>query len=341
MPCAALGRKSFHRHPAMQWFSMLSREWGVVGAARDWSLFRRGFTSESAVQIKVLQERTEAPVGDVKAALLQCGWDTDAAMMELTKKGLIPATRKTNPVALDGLLAVASMKGAAAVIEINSETNSVARNEIFCHLASRIAQAALSMETLKSSPGSALTVDVPALQAVKINLEHEKLSGEATVQEAVTEVAAIIGENVQLRRGFLMSSTTGIVSSYLHASAHPDHGILQGQEPEAQIGTALAMHVVAAKPLFLSRELVPQTVIRRETIAFRSQALISGKKPAVVERMVLGRFRRYFEETVLLDQKFVINDYINVQTVLDDHHKQTGRRIKIRNFLRLEVGEGL
>lgn len=76
MPCAALGRKSFHRHPAMQWFSMLSREWGVVGAARDWSLFRRGFTSESAVQIKVLQERTEAPVGDVKAALLQCGWDT-------------------------------------------------------------------------------------------------------------------------------------------------------------------------------------------------------------------------------------------------------------------------
>lgn len=180
------------------------------------------------------------------------------------------------------------------------------------------------------------------------------MSGESTVKEAVTEVAAIMGENVRLRRGFFISSETGIVSSYLHASAdpglarvvglvtlEPEHGTLEGQDAEAQIGSALAMHVVAAKPLFLSRELVPETYLHRETDVFRSQALSSGKPSNVVDKMVQGRLRKYFEETVLLEQKFVVNDSMNVQAVLDDHHKHTGRRVHISNFLRLEVGEGM
>lgn len=316
--------------------------------------FRRGISSESAsVHIKALRERTGAPFRDVKAALQRCGWDAEAAVVELRKKGVAVASKETVRVARDGVLGVANGEGATAIVELNSETDFVAGNEMFRHLATRVASAALGVQTQKSAAGSASTIDLPTLDAVKIKLEHEKLCGEATVQEAVTEVAAILGENIRLRRGFLVSSTTGIVSSYLHASAHPglarvvglvtlepEYGILVDQKAEAQIGAALAMHVVAAKPLFLSRELVPQVFLHRETDVFRTRALISGKTPNVVEKMVQGRLRKYFEQTVLLDQKFVINDSMNVRTVLDDHHKRTGRRVTISNFLRIEVGEG-
>lgn len=315
----------------------------------------RALSSDSAVQIKALRERTGAPIKDVKAALLQCGWDAEAAILELRKKGLTAASRKTSRTATDGLLAVANnADGVTAVVEINSETDFVARNEMFRHLATRVARAALDIQAQNSSPGSAATIDLPALEAVRIKLDHEKLSGEATVQEAVIEVAAIMGENVRLRRGFVVSSPSGIVSSYLHASAHPglarvvglvalesEDGGSKDQEAEAQLGSALAMHVVAAKPLFLSKELVPDTFLHRETDVFRSQALSSGKPPNVVEKMVQGRLRKYFEETVLLDQKFVINDSMNVQAVLNDHQKKTGRRVGISGFLRMEVGEGM
>jgi translation elongation factor Ts len=313
---------------------------------RPWaSLLAAAFSTESAVQIKALRERTGAPIKDVKAALQQCGWDAEAAIMELRKKGLTAASRKTSRTATDGLLAVASNShGVTAVVEINSETDFVARNEMFRHLATRVARAALGVHGDHSASGNAASIDLHALQAVRMKLEHEKLSGEATVQEAVTEVAAIVAENVVLRRGFLVSSSpSGIVSSYLHASAHPglarvvglvtlesEQGSLKNEE--AELGTALAMHVVAAKPLFLSKDVVPETFLHRETDIFRSQALASGKPANVVEKMVQGRLRKYFEETVLLDQKFVINDAVNVQAVLNDHHKQTGRRVGISNF---------
>ncbi|KAG0570078.1 hypothetical protein KC19_6G137000 [Ceratodon purpureus] len=335
----------------------------------------RGFSADVAVQVKALRKRTGAPFRDVKIALQECGWDAEAAVSALRKKGVGGGvsekavaggvvsekavvggvvSEKAIRVGNEGLLAVASGDGVTALVEINSETDFVARNGMFRHLATRVARAALGVQAQKFAPGSAYTIDLSALEAVKIKLEHEKLSGEATVQEAVTEVAAIMGENVQLRRGFLVSSTTGIVSSYLHGSSQPglarvvglvslepEYGILAGQDSEAQIGAAVAMHVVAAKPLFLSRELVPKAILHRETDAFRTKALMSGKTPKVVEKMVQGRLRKYFEETVLLDQKFVINDAMNVQTVLDDHYKQTGRRVRISNFLRMEVGEGL
>ncbi|KAG0587172.1 hypothetical protein KC19_2G145600 [Ceratodon purpureus] len=346
MACALLRRAATsHRPFASSLFSSLTKP------AHP---FTRDFSSDSAVQIKALRERTGAPIKDVKAALLQCGWDAEAAMLELRKKGLTAASRKTSRAATDGLLAVANAEGVTAVVEINSETDFVARNDMFRHLATRVARAAIGIQAQNCAPGSAATIDLPALEAVKITMEHEKFSGEATVQEAVTQVAAIMGENVRLRRGFLVSSPTGIVSSYLHASANPglarvvglvtlepEDGTVKDEEAEAQLGSALAMHVVAAKPLFLSKELVPESFIHSETDIFRSQALSSGKPPNVVDKMVQGRLRKYFEETVLLEQKFVINDSINVQAVLDDHHKQTGRRVSISNFLRMEVGEGM
>lgn len=357
MACAAVRRGSSHGHCATQLFSALCREQavvrgGAVGVRKP--EFRRGFSSDSVSQIKALRERTGAPIKDVKAALVQCGWDAEAAVLELRKKGLTAASRKSSRLAADGLLAVASGGGATAVVEINSETDFVARNEMFRHLATRVARAALGVQALKSEPWSAATLDLPALEAVKIKLEHEKLSGEVSVKEAVTEVAAIMGENVRLRRGFLVSSTMGIVSSYLHASAdpglarvvglltlEPENGTLEGQVAEAELGSALAMHVVAAKPLFLSKELVPESYLNRETDIFRSQALSSGKPSNVVDKMVQGRLRKYFEETALLEQKFVVNDSMNVQAVLDAHRKLTGRHVSITNFLRMEVGEGM
>ncbi|KAG0626622.1 hypothetical protein M758_2G138600 [Ceratodon purpureus] len=216
MACALLRRAAAsHRPFASSLFSSLTKPAHPSGDAH------RNFSSDSAVQIKALRERTGAPIKDVKAALLQCGWDAEAAMLELRKKGLTAASRKTSRAATDGLLAVANAEGVTAVVEINSETDFVARNDMFRHLATRVARAAIGIQAQNCAPGSAATIDLPALEAVKIAMEHEKFSGEATVQEAVTQVAAIMGENVRLRRGFLVSSPTGIVSSYLHASANP------------------------------------------------------------------------------------------------------------------------
>ncbi|KAH9539147.1 hypothetical protein CY35_15G043500 [Sphagnum magellanicum] len=328
-----------------------SSSWSSLG-------FGRGFSSsQSGILIKALRERTGAPIKDVKAVLEQCGWDSEAAFVELRKKGLSAASKKTTRVAAEGLLAVAKGPAAAAVVEINSETDFVARNDIFQHLAVRVARAALSLEPHEGLVGSSATaINLPLLEAVKIKMEHSRLNGEATVQEAVAEVAAIMGENVRLRRGFTMSSSTGIVSSYLHASQHPEVarivGLvtlepeeggqrLEGQELEVEVGASLAMHVVAAKPLFLSKELVAGSALQQELDIFRSQALATGKPAAVVEKMLQGRLRKYIEEVALLEQKFVVNDSMTVRAVLDQLSKQLGRQVSISRFLRMEVGEGI
>jgi translation elongation factor EF-Ts len=154
--------------------------------------------------IKQLRQRTSAPIKDVKASLLACNWDIEAAQKDLRKRGVALAAKKSLRTAAEGLLAIAQDDKRAAVVELNCETDFVARNDVFQYLASSLAKMALSAQ----GPGELFMPFCPEfLENMSINLDHPMLSGETTVQNAVTEVAAMVGENVKLRRGFMLSTT--------------------------------------------------------------------------------------------------------------------------------------
>ncbi|GLJ07808.1 hypothetical protein SUGI_0074470 [Cryptomeria japonica] len=309
--------------------------------------------SEQANLIKQLRERTSAPMKDVKAALVTSNWNLEAAYTELRKKGIAGASKKASRIAAEGTLALAEDEKTAAVIEINCETDFVARNEIFQYLALSIARSVLTMESLPKDLSQAGTINPKVLEEMKIKLDHPKLSGETTVQNALMEVAAIMGENVKLRRGFALSSTTGIVSSYLHASPQPGLGRMAGlltleaenggapSDALQRVGLNVAMHIVASRPQFLSKDHVSTEALEAERDILKTQAAVSGKPQAAIEKMVEGRLRKFVEDVALLEQKFVMNDKVNVKSVLDDLSKEVGQQIKVGSFLRVEVGEGI
>ncbi|WMV60374.1 hypothetical protein MTR67_053759 [Solanum verrucosum] len=290
-------------------------------------------SSEQMNLIKLLRERTKA------------------AQKDLRKRGIVLASKKSSRTAAEGLLALAQNERKAAVIELNCETDFVARNEIFQYLALSLAKLALLLE---GSQQSFAAFPIGHLEELKLNLDHPKLSGEKSVQNAITEVAAMMGENVKLRRGFAMSAPSlGVISTYLHTSPQPGVGRIAGilslevedknvsQDALQRVGSELAMHVVAAKPLFLTKEDVSSDALSNEREILKSQAESSGKPQIAIEKMVEGRLRKYFEEVVLMEQKFIVNDTMNVKTLLSNLSKDVGSPVKIGSFLRVEVGEGL
>uniref|UniRef100_A0A0D6R8N7 Elongation factor Ts, mitochondrial n=1 Tax=Araucaria cunninghamii TaxID=56994 RepID=A0A0D6R8N7_ARACU len=352
----------FHGHPAFQSNVATVQSTptshftgGVLGFGK---ICRRSYSAEvgAAKQvnlIKQLRERTSAPMKDVKASLLSCNWDLEAAYTDLRKKGIAGISKKASRVAAEGTLALAQYEKLAAVVEINCETDFVARNEMFQYLALSVARSLLAMESLPKFLSQAGTIDPKVLEEMKIILDHPKLSGETTVQNAIMEVAAMMGENMKLRRGFALSSTTGVVLSYLHASPQPGLGRIAGLltlESEngsapcdvlQNVGSNLAMHVVASRPLFLSKDHVSAEALEAERDILKTQAAASGKPQAAIEKMVEGRLRKYVEDVALLEQKFVMNDKVNVKLVLEDLSKEVGQKIRVGRFLRVEVGEGI
>lgn len=341
----------------------LGRQWRVLAAAKSPALPGpqgcRSFSAEVGAEgqrklIKQLRERTGAPMKDVKATLVQCQWDSEAAFTELRKKGLAAASKKASRIAAEGLLGVGRAPGTVAVVEINSETDFVARNDIFQHLVSRVAVAALSADSLNSVGLQPETVDLQSLEAAKVILDHPKLSGESSVRDAVAETAGMLGENVKLRRCFRVTSP-GFSGVYLHDSPLEGLGRIAGvltldveggflEEDATEFepyGNLLAMHIVAAKPLFLSRDHVDPQCLQQERDVLQSQALASGKKQAFIDKMVEGRLKKYYEEVALLDQKFVVNDTQTVQAVLDELSGKVGKPVSIGQFLRMAVGEGV
>ncbi|EEF37773.1 elongation factor Ts, mitochondrial [Ricinus communis] len=310
--------------------------------------------AEQMSLIKQLRERTSAPIKDVKASLVDCNWDIEAAQKDLRKRGKVLASKKSGRAATEGLLALAQNEGKAALIELNCETDFVARNDIFQCLALSLAKQALLTENTAQQASGIHPVGPECLEDLMINLEHPKISGETTVQNAITEVAAMMGENVKLRRGFVMStSLPGVLSTYLHTSPQPGLGRIAGllsleiEDGNSQldvlhhVGSELAMHVVAAKPLFLTKELVSSDALESEREILKSQAESTGKSQMAIEKMVEGRLRKYYEEVVLMEQKFIINDAVNVKTVLNNLSKEVGSPVKIGSFFRMEVGEGI
>lgn len=290
-------------------------------------------TDISAASIKNLRETTGAGMLDCRKALTETAGNIEEAVDWLRKKGLAAAAKKSGRTAAEGLVAVSVEGTKGAIIELNSETDFVARNDQFQALAKSTVEVAL-----RYSVG-----DVEELK--KTATGHGK-----TVEEEVTHAVATIGEHIHLRRSAILGVTKGVVASYIHSAVSPGLGkigILVALESEANattleaLGKQIAMHIAAARPDALNVEHLDPAKIERERAVFKEQALASGKPENVVEKMIEGRIRKFYEEVVLLEQVFVIDNKTKIAQVVEDAAKQAGKPIAITGFIRFQLGEGI
>jgi elongation factor Ts len=286
----------------------------------------------TAALVKDLRDKTGAGMMDCKRALGDTGGDLEAAVDWLRKKGLAAAAKKSGRVAAEGLVGVATRDRAGAAVEVNSETDFVARNELFQAFVRTVGGLALGagdVEALKEAPypGTGRTV-----------------TGE------LTELVARIGENLVLRRAAHLAVERGVVASYIHNSLAPGLGkiaVLVALESAAEgdalaaLGRQLAMHVAAANPVYLDIAAVPAAALDRERAVLREQAQASAKSEAIVERMVEGRLRKFYEEVVLLEQVFVIDGERRVGKVVEAAATEAGAPIRVAGFVRFALGEGI
>ncbi len=287
----------------------------------------------SAALVKELRDKTGAGMMDCKRALGDSGGDIEAAVDWLRKKGLAAAAKKSGRVAAEGLVGVATRDLAGAVVEVNSETDFVARNELFQAFVRAVGVLALGTAG-----------DVEALKEAPYPGTGRSVAGE------LTELVGRIGENLVLRRAQRLVVTRGVVASYMHNSLAPGLGkigVLVGLESAAAgealaaLGRQLAMHVAAANPLYLDIAAVPAAALERERAVLREQAKASAKTEAIVEKMVEGRLRKFYEETVLLEQIFVIDGERRVGKVIEAAAKEAGAPIRVAGFVRFALGEGI
>ena len=287
----------------------------------------------TAARVKDLRERTGAGMMDCKRALVESAGDIEAAVDWLRKKGLAAAAKKSGRVAAEGLIGVRTRDLEGAVVEVNTETDFVSRNPEFQSFAAKVAEMALDCGG-----------DIDALNATTFPGSGRALSDE------VTHMIAAMGENMQVRRVAMVSVGRGRLGEYVHSAQAPGLGkigVLVGLESDAApaaletVAKQLAMHVAAANPLFLSRDQVDQEALDRERTVLTEQARASGKPDNIIEKMVEGRLRRYYEETCLLDQVFVIDNETKIQAVVDQAAKQAGAPITVTGFVRFALGEGI
>jgi len=286
--------------------------------------------------VKELRDKSGVGMMDCKKALQETGGDIEAATDWLRTKGLSKAAKKADRVAAEGLVAVALRRDGAgmtgAVIELNAETDFVARNDLFQQAARNTAVAALDV-----------TGGVDALA-------NAKTAGGSTVSEAITGLIATIGENMVVRRSARFQVSKGAVAAYVHNAVAPELGrmgvlvAIEGEGDQAklqEIGKDIAMHVAAYNPLSLSTDDLDPAAVERERAIFAEQAAESGKPPQVVEKMVEGRLRKFFEEVVLLKQAFVKNPDQTVEQYVADQAKALGSPVSVKGFVRLALGEGV
>ena len=286
----------------------------------------------TAQTVKDLRENTGAGMMDCKAALTETDGDMEAAVDWLRAKGLSKAAKKADRVAAEGLIAVAVSPKAGAVVEVNSETDFVARNELFQAMVKEIAALALKAGG-----------DAKKLAAAKMS------SGKA-VTDHVQEMVGKIGENMSFRRTAALKVKDGVVASYVHNSVAPDLGkigVLVALESTAdkaklaELGKQIAMHVAAASPLALTAEEIDPEVVERERAIFTEQAKESGKPDNVVQKMVQGRVEKFYKESVLLKQAFVVDPDKTVEQAIAAAEKSAGSPIKVTGFVRYALGEGI
>ncbi len=289
----------------------------------------------TAALVKELREKSGVGMMDCKKALAENGGDLDAAMDWLRAKGLSKAAKKADRVAAEGLVAIAVRQNgagmAATVIEVNAETDFVARNEMFQTLARKAAGVALDVSSVE-------------------DLANAKIDTGATVGEELTNLIATIGENMVIRRMASFDVSNGVVAQYIHNAIAPDLGrigVLVALESTGDaevlkdVGRKIAMHVAATSPLSLSPDDLDPAAIEKEKAIFTEQALESGKPAAVVEKMVEGRIRKFLEEVVLLKQAFVMNPDQTIEQLVAETAKSLGTDVKVLGFTRLALGEGI
>ncbi len=289
--------------------------------------------SISASQVKELREKTGAGMMDCKKALQENGGDMDAAIDWLRAKGIAKADKKSGRTAAEGLIGIAGEGTTAVVVEINSETDFVARNDAFQDLVRGVAAVALETD------GSVDTVAAATYPA----------TGKSVV-DTITDAVATIGENMNLRRTAKLSVGEGVVATYVHNSVADGLGklgVLVALESSgdsnalAAIGKQVAMHVAATNPLALTPADVDAEVADRERAIFAEQARESGKPDNIIEKMVEGRMRKFFEEVALMSQSFVVNPDQTVGAAITEAEAVAGAPIKVTGFVRFQLGEGV
>jgi elongation factor Ts len=287
----------------------------------------------SASLVKALRDRTNAGMMDCKKALVETNGDLEAAVDWLRKKGLSAAAKRSGRIASEGLVGLAVSGTRGAIVEVNSETDFVARNAIFQDFVATVARIALDSRGDPAAIGHAIW---PA-------------SGRP-IGDELTHLAATIGENIALRRADALSVEQGIVASYVHGAQGPGIGrigVLVALEADrtdqavVDIGKKLAMHVAAANPLAVSRAEVSADALDRERAILVEQARASGKPEAVAQKMVEGRFAKFYEDVCLLEQAFVMDPQTKVGSLLEAAGRELGCRLRVRRFIRYALGEGV
>ena len=287
----------------------------------------------TAALVKELREKSGAGMMDCKKALTENGGDIEQAIDWLRKKGLSAAAKKAGRVAAEGLVAVASDGPRAAIVEVNAETDFVARNAQFQAYAGAVA--ALALKTGDS---------LEALQSAKYPDTGR------SVQEELTHLVATIGENMSLRRVKQLVVSQGVVASYIHNAVAPNAGkigVLVALESTGDaarltaLGKQIAMHVAATNPQSLSTADLDPAAIDRERSVLEDQARASGRPPEVIAKMVEGRLRKFYEEVVLSEQVFVVDGETKVGKVVENAAKDVGAPVRLAGFVRFALGEGI
>jgi elongation factor Ts len=286
----------------------------------------------TATMVKDLREKTGAGMMDCKAALNETKGDFEAAVDWLRKKGLAKAAKKAGNVAAEGLVAVAARGSVGAVVEVNSQTDFVARNEEFQAMVGKIAELALATSGDVAKLGNAAFGDGN------------------TVTGKVSALSGKIGEKMDLRRTAALQASPGVVASYVHNQVAPGLGKIGvlvalkssgDQQKLATLGRQIAMHVAAANPVALNATQVDPALIEREKAIFADQSRASGKPENIIAKMVEGRLRKFFEEVCLLEQNYIMEPDKKVSAVVKEAEKDVGAPVSLEGFVRYALGEGI
>jgi elongation factor Ts len=287
----------------------------------------------TASMVKDLRDKTGAGMMDCKAALNETSGDIEAAVDWLRTKGLAKAAKKAGRVAAEGLVAVSTEGTQGAIVEVNSETDFVARNDQFQAMVADIARTVLSVDG-----------DFDTLGKTQFNDSGK------TVEEYVAEMVGTIGENMNVRRSAGISVSNGVVASYIHGQVVEGQGkigVLVALESNgdteklATLGRQIAMHVAATNPLAATVDELDASEVEREREVLISEARESGKPEEIIEKMVEGRLRKFYEEVVLVKQTFVIDGENTVEKVLQNAAGDVGADVTLKGFVRFGLGEGI
>lgn len=285
----------------------------------------------TAAMVKELRDKTGAGMMDCKQALNETQGDLEGAVDWLRKKGLSKAAKKAGRVAAEGLIGIVVSGTKGAMVEVNSETDFVARNDQFQGLVKMIAQVALDAGT-----------DVEKIKAAKV--------GSVTVETAITDAIATIGENMSLRRAAQLSVGDGVVASYVHSAVIDGLGKIgvmvalesSGEKDElSALGRQIAMHVASTNPLAIDPAGVDPAVIKREKDILADKFRQQGKPEAMIDKITESGLKTFYKEQTLLEQAFIFDDKKSVGQALKEAEGKVGGRVKVAGFVRYALGEGI